>query len=253
MCGCNVKALVYTAHISYAGRAGESAFQTIGAMEWSAQDECVFMEVGQIKVAKPKICAMVAGANRHLCFFLDLADFLATHVLPTYKMWQATFLFSGMQDATCGTKVGDFMKALLPVKRGGLKRYAEHAVHDLPERPSAGGIRPACINLLVKSIPIEFVKATTGHAESAAVYEYVDASLALSMPGAIVLAGWAPFRWGTLGDGPAAPNLKELARGTPSVSIADLDKVINLLFNLDEVSVWEEDDNTSVYRDITPM
>ena len=102
-------------------------------------------------------------------------------------------------------------------------------------------------------MPIEFVKATTGHAESAAVYEYVDASLALSMPGAIVLAGWAPFRWGTLGDGPAAPNLKELARGTPSVSIADLDKVINLLFNLDEVSVWEEDDNTSVYRDITPM
>ena len=219
-----------------AGRAGESAFQTIDAMEWSQEDTCVFMEVGQMKTAKVKISAMVAGACRHLCFFLDMADYLATHVLPTHKAWEATFIFPGMQDSECGRKVGEFIKAVLPRARNGQKKYADFAVTSLPQNPTAGGIRPACINLLVRKMPIEFVKATTGHAESGAIDEYIDASLAMALPGAIVLAGWSAFPWGQLGDGPAAPCLGMLSNCTPSVCVGDLDGVINLLFNLDSAS-----------------
>ena len=134
-------------------------------------------------------------------------------------------------------KVGQFIKDLQVAEPGGpKKKYAAFAVPELPESPTAGGIRPACINAMAKKMPIEFVKHTTGHSESGHVADYLDASVVLALPGAIVLAGYNAFPWGELGDGPMAATLDELSGCTPSVSIADLDPVMNKLFNLDSAS-----------------
>ena len=102
-----------------AGRAGESAFQTFDSLEWSPEEHCMFIQVGQSKVSKVKICAMVSGANRHICFFMDMADYLATTVLATYKQDVSTFLFPGMQDAQCGAKV-------LSIVYMGVDKYYTH-------------------------------------------------------------------------------------------------------------------------------
>ena len=42
-------------------------------MEWDPEFEAVFTEVLQSKVGRFKLIAFVAGADRHMCFFLALA------------------------------------------------------------------------------------------------------------------------------------------------------------------------------------
>ena len=77
---------------------------------------------------------------------------------------------------------------------------------------------------------------TTGHElkNASALYEYVDASLALCMPGAIVLAGWPPLPWGQLGHGPEPPSIFALEE--IGVSREKLEYTIDILFNLDSAS-----------------
>ena len=77
---------------------------------------------------------------------------------------------------------------------------------------SAGGIRPGVINTLTKYMPVEFVVCMTGHEMKGgtAAYEYIDAQLALCMPGALVLAGWPKLPWGQLGDGPTPADISVL-------------------------------------------
>lgn len=82
-------------------------------------------------------------------------------------------------------------------------------------------------------MPLEFAVATTGHNLDCAFYDYLDASLATAMNGAVVLAGWPPFPWGQLGMGPVPPSLGAL-EGL-GVNADALDKSILVLFKIDDM------------------
>ena len=136
-----------------------------------------------------------------------------------------------------GAKLGDYLKALKPAKRGGAAAYAEFAVKELPDSVNAGGIRPGCSNLLSKYMPAEFVSHVTGHVlvGVGALFEYIDADRALTLIGALVLAGWPPLPFGHHGDGPVPPSLEALC-DAGCVEMDALDGMIDALFHLDSAS-----------------
>lgn len=66
--------------------------------------------------------------------------------------------------------------------------------------------------MLHKYMPGELIAHVTGHdlKGTSALYEYIDASRALAIPGALVLAGWPALPWGHHGAGPKPPSLDAL-------------------------------------------
>eukprot|EP00967_Tisochrysis_lutea_P077579 scaffold105411_cov33-Tisochrysis_lutea.AAC.1 len=58
---------------------------TWDGMEWDPFFDCVFAEIPQSKTSKVKEIALVAGADRQSCFFVDLGDYL---VLKKHKCLQ---------------------------------------------------------------------------------------------------------------------------------------------------------------------
>ena len=67
-----------------------------------------------------------------------------------------------------------------------------------------------------------------------ALYEYLGASLVLTMPSAVVLGGWPGFQWGQPGGGPSFPSLDSLVR--LGVNLDQLETVMNALYNLHDES-----------------
>ena len=61
-----------------AGRAGEVASVNLETMVWDSFQNAVYAEVMQVKTSKTKTVSMVCGANRHLCEFLVLFDYLVS-------------------------------------------------------------------------------------------------------------------------------------------------------------------------------
>ena len=58
------------------GRSSEVAFTTWSGLKWDPHFKHVFVEWPQLKSSKLKLGALGAGANRHACWFLSLADYL---------------------------------------------------------------------------------------------------------------------------------------------------------------------------------
>ena len=85
------------------------------SLDWDIEFTGVFTEIKQSKTHKSKIIAYVAGANRHLCFFLNTADYLATRTLPIYDPAATDWLIPELQVTNSpGTTLDNFIKALLP-------------------------------------------------------------------------------------------------------------------------------------------
>jgi len=102
-----------------------------------------------------------------------------------------------------------------------IKPLGEVPALMLPAGANAGGIRPGTVNALCACVPADIAVHNTGHEikKFCALAEYLDASLPLSMPGAVVLAGFPPLPWGHLGMGPVPASLDALLVGS---SIIDL-------------------------------
>ena len=194
------------------GRSSESAcISWDTALQWDEEMQAVYVEVKQSKIAKAKIIAFVAGADRHCDWFLALADFMAMHAPPIYNSDEPSWIIPELHGTSSpGTKLGDWLRALRPCEKGGAAGYAGkgYSVPSLPENVNAGGIRPGVSNMLSKYMPGELVVHVTGHdlKSTSALYEYVDADRALALPGALVLAGWQALPWGHHGDGPSPPS-----------------------------------------------
>ena len=67
-----------------------------------------------------------------------------------------------------------------------------------------------------------------------ALYEYLGATLVLTMPAAVSLADWPGFEWGKTGVGPSFPSLDSLTR--LGVNLPQFEVVMNALYNLHEES-----------------
>jgi hypothetical protein len=172
------------------------------------------------------------GKTRHLCWYLDTADYLiGQRNRESYSPDEPAFLFPFLAKGSSGsgTKISNFLKDLLP---GGSKTYAKVAVSELPSKVSAGGIRPGACNLLICSVPVEFAVQLTGHDCNGAssFFEYIDCTLPLTIPPALPLAGWPAPPWGQLCKPPSPPSL--LALQPMGVTVESLDQAIDAVFRL---------------------
>mmetsp|Transcript_11867 Transcript_11867/g.25044 ORF Transcript_11867/g.25044 Transcript_11867/m.25044 type:complete len:409 (-) Transcript_11867:690-1916(-) len=194
-----------------AGRASETACCTWDGIEWDPEFGAAFVEIRQSKVSKAKLIAFVAGANRHIDWFLALGDYLAQSKPSVYNSDEPAWILPTLHNTNSpGTTIGSWLRAMQPLGRGGAAKYAKFShfsVDALPDRVTAGGVRPGASNTLCKYMPAEMVVHVTGHElkTTSALYEYVDANRAIAIPGARVLAGWPALPWGHLGDGPLPP------------------------------------------------
>lgn len=187
-----------------AGRSGEIATLSYNKLEWDEHFKCVFVEVNQVKTTKTKKVVFSAGAQRHLCWFTAFGDRLCSESVSDKKPDEigTTWLFSDLCDLySPGSKIGDYIKALLPTagkaKCNALKDYA---VETLPADINAASIWRGCCNTLHSKMPEAFAIAVTGHKlESNAHQQYIDASTANAMPGAVVLTGFPSLPWGQRG------------------------------------------------------
>ena len=79
----------------------------------------------------------------------SLADYLAQHPPPNWAEAEDAYVFPELNaHASPGTALGNFIKALRPRDRGGAAAYADYSVPALPDRVSAGGLRPGGCNFL---------------------------------------------------------------------------------------------------------
>ena len=85
-------------------------------------------------------------------------------------------------------------------------------------------------------MPEFFAAIRSGHElkSLSALYEYLGASLVLTMPSAVALGGWPGFQWGQTGVGPSFPSLDSLVR--LGVNLDQLEAVMNALYNLHDES-----------------
>ena len=222
-----------------AGRSCETGYLHLDALKMDDYFECVSFDVIQTKTSKLKKVPIVAGSNKRNCFYLKFGDYLALRgkQLFEHKPGQPMWLFPELQRVkNAGTKIGDYMTAVLPKAQGGIDRYAAVAATGLPDGISAGGIRPGCCNALNANMPTEHSVAMTGHELKGftSFHEYTDSSLAMCMPGAILLAGWPALPWGQLGRGPSAPSLLVLV--PHGISMELLNKTLNALFSISSCS-----------------
>ena len=199
-----------------AGRSSEIAFLTFDSLRWDPHFELVFIEVPQPKTHKVKVIAFAAGAHRHNDWFVDFADFLMlASDVRVYDPDEAPWFFPELQKTNSpGSKIGSWIKALLPLADGGsgVKKYERFVVHGLPKDATAGGIRPGAINELAEFMPAEYIVQLTGHdlKSISALWEYIDARYALLLPACTVQAGWPALPWGQHGKGPTPPSLTAL-------------------------------------------
>jgi hypothetical protein len=223
-----------------AGRPTELSFVAFDSMQWDPFFTCAIAELPMSKVSRMKHVAFVAGANRHCCFFLGLADHLAlggSSAYITYEDSDTVWMFPELRRSGApGTKLGSYVKALQPRLRGGAKKYENFCVNSLPDDLSAGGFRPGCINFLATKVCVDWIVHTTGHdlKGASALYEYLNPNRALLIPGSTVLAGFAPHPWGQLGMGPVPASLVPLLN--LNVSPVVLQKMTDGLFHVDGAS-----------------
>ena len=159
---------------------------------WNPYHSCISAEWEQDKVARKKFVAMIAGSDPACCFFTAWGDRqimcggLASFAYEEHAPYLCRVL---AEVANPGKKLG------LYYKEAGLNKASDH---------SAADVRPACVDELVASVPVDFAVVTTGHdlRGASALYEYFTMTMGMAMPGAIVLAGWPPFEWGRSGKGP---------------------------------------------------
>ena len=87
-------------------------------------------------------------------------------------------------------------------------------------------------------MPEFFVAIRSGHelTSLSALYEYLGATLVLTMPSAVALGvgGWPAFQWGQTGVGPSFPSLDVLLPF--GVSLDQLEIVMNAMYNLHDES-----------------
>ncbi|KAK3245472.1 hypothetical protein CYMTET_44962 [Cymbomonas tetramitiformis] len=89
--------------------------------------------------------------------------------------------------------------------------------------------------MLSACMPAELVAHVTGHEMgTSAMWEYLDPSRALCIPGATVLAGWPAFPWGQHGMGPSPPSLDAII--SPLLHMEKLEGIVDKVFRLDNAT-----------------
>ena len=104
-----------------AGRSSESACITWDtALQYDEEMQAVYVEVKQSKISKAKLIAFVAGADRHCDWFLALGDYMTMHPPTLYNSDEPSWMIPELHETgSPGQKLGDWLKALRPLGKGG--------------------------------------------------------------------------------------------------------------------------------------
>ena len=198
-------------------------------------DQPQLVEIIQFKTSKAKKVAFTAGPNADRCWFTHLGDMLAMEQVPTHRPEYANWMFPDYQGKAPNQGVGRIIKDLnfrdASAKKK-LRAIANAAGVDLPAGAAAAGIRQgACTELSI--LPVHQAIATSGHEMGGICkyYEYVQSTMANSIIGAQVLAGWPAPTHGHPTRGPRPASLDALTMN--GVCAAELDEIIDDIFFLD--------------------
>ena len=218
-----------------AGRSTETSWASWEKLLWNSEAHCGCLQWPQTKTGKMKVVALLPGFSRFLCWFLGLADYLATRSVFTGNDGDNAFMGWMIPELQLTrsptTMLTGFLRGV--IKSSATAKWQSVAV-DLAHVVSAGGVRPGASNALAAQVPSDFATQCTGHdmTGKSAFFEYVDSSVEMAMPGAIVLAGWPAFPWGHNGTGPAAPRLNAIT----TVPVEQLESLVDRVFNIDDAS-----------------
>ena len=99
---------------SAAGRASEAGLVNWDGMEYDLGFDCPFQEFLQLKTGKVKRVPFLPGKTRHLCWYLDTADYLiGQRNRESYSPDEPAFLFPFLAKSSgSGTKISNFLKDL---------------------------------------------------------------------------------------------------------------------------------------------
>jgi hypothetical protein len=135
------------------------------------------------------------------------------------------------------------MKAMqAPGLPGSLQKFQDYAItHDkygveLPPAPTAKGMRHGACETICIGVPAELAIHVTGHdlTSVGALFNYLNARVALCIPGALLLAGWPGLPYGQTGNGSKFPSLETLVKA--GVSMKRLEAMIDELFGFHDFS-----------------
>ena len=86
------------------GRSSETSNLHFDGMKYDSMFTCVETDVPQSKSSKPKKICLVAGAHRHLCWFLAFGDYMISlHGSTVYTSDEPNWLFPNIQGAGAGS------------------------------------------------------------------------------------------------------------------------------------------------------
>jgi hypothetical protein len=165
------------------GRSGEVAFMATSSVRWDREAGMATVWCNQRKKNKAKLVVLGAGSDSALSWFSAVGNVLTVQAAATDDADPLFLCTPHLRDVgQPGTLVGRWMKEAAEALPPG----------TVTENPTAGGIRPGVINSLLQEMPVEFIVAVTGHdmTSKSAMYEYVDGSIAMNIPGARSVAGW---------------------------------------------------------------
>ena len=227
------------------GRGGEPALLAYESMRWNALLDCVSGESDQSKTSKTKYFCFIAGVDHLSDWAIDFGDALVWEkgnrkFNADTKTWLLPDLYAAKSSTTTIT---DYMKAMqAPGLPGSLQKYQDYAItHDkfgveLPPAPTAKGMRHGACETICIGVPAELAVHVTGHdlTSVGALFNYLNARVALCIPGALLLAGWPGLPYGQTGNGSKYPSLETLVKG--GVSMKRLEAMIDELFGFHDFS-----------------
>jgi hypothetical protein len=206
---------------------------------------CVSGEADQSKTSKSKYFCFIAGVDHLSDWAIDFGDALVWE--KGYRKFNAdkkTWLFPDLYQAKSSTTtITDYMKAMqAPGLPGSLQKFQDYAItHDkygveLPPAPTAKGMRHGACETICIGVPAELAIHVTGHdlTSVGALFNYLNARVALCIPGALLLAGWPGLPYGQTGNGSKYPSLETLVKA--GVSMKRLEVMIDELFGFHDFS-----------------
>ena len=208
---------------SDSGRSAETSFLVVENLKWDPHFSSVVAEIPQTKTSKVKLVLFLAGQHRHLDWPMAFGDDLVMNRRYCHEDDEPGWLFPQLQNMTSpGEVIGGYVKSLVPL------------TSDLPPDANAGGFRPGVCNTLIACMPAEIAVGTTGHdvKHTSALWNYVDAKIAIAMVGALVLHGWPPLPYGQTGKGPVPASIFAV----PMIDPVALNVTVDTLFKLDSSS-----------------
>ena len=219
------------------GRSASLGWLSDESLVWDPKFRQLFGQLPQAKTSQSKTVGFCASASPHLCFFAALGHRQAVRPLRPDPDAGLTWIFSELhpnsKGQSSGRKIGQYMKDVAVGTKSKFQKCATAGEWAAQLDFTGAGIRPAAINELSLYMPAEFVTNITGQhmAILCAMYEYMDATLAMLQPALVVLAGFQPLPFGRLGKGPAAASLRALLE--QGVDMLKVKKMLVLFFELD--------------------